>query len=231
MALKTASFALAFTAFWGVNFSRLQDNPVIIDVPDSMADNDTVQYVFDPQGDISLPPQSVRVYTHTSGDITNTVDATWSVNNGDTLIFSIDDAGLNTARTPSERKAGRLTVTHALASVTNGAATAAQVAASINADTNLRLYVYAVAGLTANRVTLFPRHPLVKFNVSGGTAQTVLLFPAGDADWSNRVFASQADTLSGGTGWSWTYNASTRTLTIQNETGGAVARTCILVYR
>jgi len=231
MAAKTAIFAAALTRFVGLANDELQNQPVLIEVPDSMANGDTVSFTYDANGDLALPPHEVKVLTHTGGDLTNGADGNWNVNNGDTIVFGVDEKGYNYTLTPSQMKAGRQALTHALAGVTNGAATPAQVAASINADKGINSYIYAVASLTANRVTLFPKKPYVVFNVTGGTAQTTIQFPGGDADWSKRIYSSTTGVVPGGTGWSWTYNASTRTLTVTNQTGSGSARNVVLVRR
>lgn len=230
MAAKATVIALALARFPGVNNSELQEQPVFVEVPDSIANADTFSYVYDAAGDLALPPHAVQVYTHTGGDITNTVDATWAVNSGDTIEFMVDERD-NYQLTSAQMKTGKQKITHTLAGGTNGAYTAAQLAASIIADTALRKYVYPVAGLTANRVSLFPAKPYVAFNVSGGTAQTVISFPGTEANWAKRTYAAGSMVIAGGTGWSWSYNATTRTVTITNGTGGAVSRVAAIIRR
>lgn len=222
MALIANFFSTVDPPHPGINESILQESPIVLEVPGAMADDDTTAFVFTGPGQSGLPPRTVTILRHTGGDITNTVNANWAVNNGDTILYQVDAGGT-----------GKFTqFTHALAGVTNGAATAVQVAASLNADTTFKKTAVAVAGLTANRVTIFPISPRSSIRVVGGTAQTVILFPGTVADYMARVYVSQtAPILLAGTGWSWSYNATTKTLTIQNETGGAVNRVVIFIER
>jgi len=206
----------------GINESILQESPILLEVPLAMPDDDTTAYVFTGAGQSGLPPRTVTVLRHTGGDITNTVNANWAVNNGDTILYQVDAGGTGKF----------VQFTHALAGVTNGAATAVQVAASLNADTTFKKTAVAVAGLTANRVSIFATLPRSAIRVVGGTAQTVILFPGTAADYQARTYVSQSvSVIAGGTGWSWSYAAATKTLTVQNETGGAVNRVLIVIER
>jgi len=217
MALKTAYIAGVDPQYGGNDYT--QKGPIIADVYDSMADNDTAQITLDAPGDTKLPPRSVTVYRHTGGDITSLASATFAVNNGNTIEFWVDDDAN-----------GKYTqIVHALAGVTNGAATAAQIAASINGDAVLSKYVVAVAGLTANAVTLFPRLARSKFYIG---AQPAVLGWAGVADYAARTYVSQNMGVLGiASGFSWSYNAATRVLTVQNELAAAADRVHIEVHR
>lgn len=219
MATATASISKADAQHPGVNQSVLQRAPIIIDVPDSMADNDDVLFTV-PTPVSEIGPRTVTAMRHTGGDITSAASATFVLSDGDTLILQIDPDGNGVF----------VEVTHVLAGVSAGAATAAEIAASINGDTALAASTHAVAGLTSNAVTLFPAAIRGALRVIGGTAQTLLLFPGTVADWRARVYVSQSGpVIAGGTGWSWSYSAATRVLTVVNETGAAANRTTIVV--
>jgi GEVED domain-containing protein/matrixin len=93
--------------------------------------------------------------------------STWNVNNGQTIILSVD-AGANQTIT--------------LAGVTNGAATPAQIAATINAQIvgGLAFPVGPIAG-PVDRVQIVSNlhDGTGTINVTGGTANGQLAFPAG----------------------------------------------------
>lgn len=226
MATAAVAFAGVYARFPGVNDSELQESPILIDCPTSLAASDNVQYTLPAAGDVGTPPFAMEVYTHSGGDLTSAAGATFNLQVTDTLTFSIDEKGYNSALTQAQMKQGRQSVTVALAGVTPGSATAAQIAAAINADAVASKYIFAVAGLTANAVSLFPKQPNIKFSVSGGTAQTLLQFPAGDADFNARTYTKEDPSL-----WTMTYAAGTRLLTITNGTGGAKNRVVALVRR
>lgn len=204
----------------GVNNQILQEAPIVAEVPESMADNDTTDIQMPLTGNSYEPPLVVNVYTHTGGDITSTAAATKAINTGDTLIIQVDTVGN-----------GKYTeYTHTLTNLTDGAATAAQLATSINADANLKNRILAVAGLTTNAVTLFPITPRGALRVVGGTAAAVAAFPGSVADAKARTYASQTLGVAGiASGWTWSFVASTGVLTVKNETGGAINRVRILV--
>lgn len=204
----------------GVNNSLLQESPIIAEVPEAMADNDTTDIQLPIKENGYNPPQSVNVYRHTGGDITSAAAATHVVSDGDTLKLQIDEDGNGTF----------VEFTHTFAGLTAGAATPTELAASINGDAQFKGKIRAVAGLTANAVSLFPITARGALRVIGGTAAAVLAFPGTTADVKARTYASQScPVIAGGTGWSWSFVASTGALTVKNETGGAVARVRILV--
>lgn len=220
MALQKVLFGAAIVAFPGVNNASLQQSPVVGDVYDSMAAADTAALpAFEAAGDSHMPPRSVQVFLQTGGDITSAAAATRAMSNGDTAEIYIDSDGNGVYEK----------YIHSFVGLTAANATPAQIAASINGDAQLANKVYAVAGLTANAVTLFPVQPGSKLYVG---AQPAPLGFAGVADYTKRTYTSQTMVITGGVGWSWSYNAGTRVLTVKNETGGAVAgRIFIMVIR
>ncbi len=222
MAAQTNYFSTVDPTHPGVNQSMLQEGPIVLEIPQSMADDDTTDFVFPAAGDTKRPPIVVQPYRHTGGDMTSAASATFALSNGDTLEFQVDPDGNGVYAT----------LIHTLAAVSPGAATAAEIAASFNADTKFNADFRAVAGLTANAVSIFPKSVRGACRVVGGTASALLAFPGTGADNKKRTYVSQsAPVLTAGTGWSWSYVVSTRTLTVKNETGGAVTRTAIFIQR
>lgn len=212
----------------------LQRGPTIADIYAAMADDDDTQITI-PEAAVGtrrLCPL-VQVLRHTGGDITSAAAATRAMTDGDTAEIKVDIFGTGQW----------VTFTHTFSGLTAANATPAQIAASINADTQeiapslgvvgsqgyaLNELVVAVASLTANAVTLFPVKPRSKVIV--GAQPSVLGF-AGTADYSKRIYVSQATpVLLTGTGWSFSYNADTRVLTVKNETGGAVNRVQVIAH-
>lgn len=221
MATQTNYISGADPRFPGVNQSELQEAPILLDVYDAMADDDDTKVTLPATGNPGLMPRLVQVARHTGGDITSAAAATRAMSNGDTAEFIIDPAGKGDSR-------ALLRFTHVFVGLTGGAATPTEIAASINGDANLTPYVRAVAGLTANAVTLFPK--TARGRVTVGAQPGVLGF-SGTADYAKRIYVSQTcPILTAGTGWSWSYDANTRILTIKNETGGAVNRVHCMVH-
>lgn len=223
MAHVTASISQVDAQFQGLSNESLQATPIVLDVYTAIPDDDDVQYTFAAAGDTYMPPRLVQVYRHTGGDITNTTPAgTYAVTTGETIIFQIDTDGSGTFTQ----------FTHTTTGLSAEAATAAQFATSINADTAINPYVFAVAGLTTNAVTLFPKKIRGAVRIVGGTAVGDFAWPGTTADYKARTYVSQSEPiLTAGTGWSYSYVASTRVLTVKNETGGTVNRVTILVWR
>jgi len=248
MTQQTIYYGLPRPPHPGVNNSMLQDGPIVCDIYDAMANADTAVLTLPVIGDLSMAPRDVQVYRHTGGDVTSAASATFALNNGATLQFQIDP---NSKADSTQR--GQVQLNHTLVGLTNGSATAAQIAASINGDVNLQPYIRAVAGLTANAVTLFPMlsapflfkstnipaaqqfaalegSQVPQFTITGGTAANLLAFPAGFVGYNTRSYVSQTIGLAGVTGFSYAYNATTRALTLTNTTGGAVNRVSMLVW-
>lgn len=220
MTAQTGYLKTVDPRFPGVNNSILQESPIISEVPEAMADDDTTTIQMPLTGNTYQPPQRVSVARHTGGDITSAAAATHVVSDGDTLKLQIDVDGNGTF----------VEYTHTFTGCDAGAATAAQMATSINADTAINDKVLAVAGLTSNAVTLFPITNRGALRVVGGTASSVLAFPGTLADTKARTYVSQTcPVIATGTGWSWSFVASTGVLTVKNETGGAVNRVTIFV--
>ncbi len=249
MAQQVVYYGQARAVHPGVNNGILQDAPIVADILESMANADTAVINLPATGDAGEAPRLVQFMRHTGGDSTSLASATFACNNGDQIAFTIDPNGKGDVRAYQ-------TVTHSLVGVTNGAATAVQIAASINSDKNLIPFLHAVAGLTANAVTLFP----ILSNPTAGVAITVqaqtqptgptsnpppvqscrfmitqqpavIGFPAGFTDYKARTYVSQTPVIAGGVGFSWAYSATARALTITNTTGGAVNRVCVLVQQ
>jgi hypothetical protein len=220
MTAQTNYFAAIDAQHPGVNNSVLQASPYVYEIPEAMADDDTTTITL-PVGGTGRAPR-IQVARHTGGDITNaTPAATYVVSNGDTYDFMIDPEGDGVYRK----------VTHTLVGIASGgSATAIELAASINGDANLSPYILGVAGLTSNALTLFPITPRGKFYIAGGT-QTGCLFAGTVVSQLNRTYVSQTIHIAAGTtGFSWSYVASTRVLTVKNETSGAVNRVQISVW-
>jgi hypothetical protein len=217
MALKN-SVARIDVRHPGVNNSELQEGPMVLDIYESMADDDTAQVVVQAAaGNPGLPPRSVVVLRHTGGDITSAAAATRAMSSGNTADIFIDH----------DNNGKYEQVTHIFTGLTAAAATPAEIAASLNADARLTPYLRAVAGLTANAVTLFPILPRSKIYVG---AQPATLGFAGTADYSARTYVVQTQhILTGTTGFSWDYVAATRLFTLKNETGGAVNRVTAII--
>lgn len=204
----------------GVNQSILQESPIVAEVPEAMADNDTTEISLPLVGTSFQPPRQVSVFLHTGGDITSAAAATHVVSDGDTLKLQVDVKGNGVFEE----------FTHTFSGCDAGAATPTQLAASINGDSALSSLLLAVEDLTSNAVTLFPITARGALRVVGGTASSVLAFPGTTADTKARTYVSQSvPVIAGGTGWSWSFVASTGVLTVKNETGGAVNRTTIFV--
>ena len=221
----------------GVNNSLLQEAPVVADVLEAMANNDTAQVVLNTPGDSGMPPRVIEIYRHTGGDTTSAASATFAINNGEQITFLVDPNNKNDTRAYK-------TITTTLSGLTNGAATAAQIAASINADPKINGYMHAVAGLTANAFTLFPilSNPVLTASQSypEGSwaprfqviqANALFAFAAGWTSYLSRTYVSQTKGLAGVTGFSYSYVPATRTLTVVNTTGGAINRVCIFVQQ
>ena len=102
-------------------------------------------------------PARVQVYTH-NGGVDNTVDGTWNVSDGDTFIFEVWDPDIvGGGETDADGNPVFTKITHSLAGVTGGAATPGEVSDSLQQDTELNKWLVAANGLTANRVTIFPK--------------------------------------------------------------------------
>lgn len=168
-------------------------------------------------------PARVVVYTHDGGMTNGTVAATYVLSDGDTLDFQALDPASPLNKVGSAADINNpanlfLSFTHTLSGVTAGAATAAEIAASLNGDATFAAFAYADGGnVTTNAVTIFPKGISGEIKVTGGTVQTAMVFPAGGADNKDRTLSSQpaAD-------WSWTYATATGLVTVTNGSGAAV---------
>lgn len=218
-----------------VNDSYFQRNVYVLDAP-LVAQNDTIEFTFG--DDTSLDASNsndihrmllsgVFIWTH-DGGLTNTVNANWAVNNGDTIIFEVNDPDgdpVTDIDYTKQKNTWLKRITHTLSGVTNGAATAAQVKASLASDTELSKWVYVESGVTANRVSIFPKGMEGKVQVVGGTAQAVILFPQGTlADNRLRTYTYAPIVAAD---WTMTFNGSTKKLIITRA--NAVSATKVLV--
>jgi len=218
--------------FVGLSEERLSKSPGFLDILDSMNNADTTTFIYTETAgtDRRVPPSRIQVYRHTGGDITNSSPAaTYTNSTGDTLTFAIDD-GAGNNRPDGVPFSGAVIpqYTHSLVGLTAANATAVQIAASINGDKNINTKIRAAAGLTSNAVTIAPIGPLGSVQVVGASASAGIAFAATVADAKKRTYVSQSLVIAGGTGFSWSYNAGTRTLIVTNSTGGAVNRVVIL---
>lgn len=168
-------------------------------------------------------PARVVVYTHDGGMTNGTVAATYVLSDGDTLEFRAKDPAspLNKVGSAADiNNPGNLylSFTHTLSGVTAGAATAAEIADSLNGDATFASFAYADGGnVTTNAVTIFPKGITGFIDVTGGSAQAVMVFPAAGASNSARTFSSEPDAS-----WTWTHAASTGLVTVTNASGAAV---------
>jgi hypothetical protein len=210
---------------------RQQRSRILVEAP-SVANADSLVLVRDASlFEAAMPPMGIEVFTH-NGGLLNGVNANWAVNNGDEIHIAVYDpeaadddrivgSGADINHVPERFF---VPIVHVLAGVTNGAATAAEVAASLNADATYTKYAYAGAGITANRVTLFPRGIRGRLKVTGGNAQTVIQWPSGEASNLERTFTRVTTSE-----WAVTYVVSTKTLTVTNGTGATVNRVAVVV--
>lgn len=203
-------------------YGREQKRKVILE-SGNIVQNDWMEYVLDEADDAqgALPAISVAIYTH-DGGITNTVNDNWNVSAGDTLIMEFWDPDNQYNDTYRERADGGYTeVTHELSGGTDTAYTNAQVAASLNADTEFSKWAYATIGVTADRVTIVPKGRRGRCRVTGGTANSVLVFAGTEVDNSTRIFTLEHIVAAD---WTITYNASTKALRILNANATAFTR-------
>lgn len=192
------------------NGGDMQDRPIRIEVAAEIADNSDVQYTM-PVG-CDLPPSLVSVY-QAAGAIITAGGGTYTLSDGDTIEFEVDGE----------------TITHVLDGLTAAAATDTQIRDSVDADEALAGLVTAV--LVGGAVCFLPIGVRSVLRLTGGTALIELDVDTLTADNGTRTFANQALVPAGGTGWSWSYDAATRVLTVKNETGGTVSQTLILVQQ
>ena len=179
-----------------------------------VAQNDTIEYTMDrldAEENAQVPIQ-VSIFTH-NGGLTNTVNDAWAVSDGDTIIYEVNIPESDEREIKKESKGTTFRkFTHTLDGVTGGAATKNEVVASLMADTTFIKYAYAAFdSVTAERVTLYPKTPLGKIRVVGGTAQDVLIFPATTVENNNRTYTHAPIVAAD---WSWTFVRSTKKLTI-----------------
>lgn len=197
-----------------------------------MLDTATTTYDFSShfrEGEQQLPP-AVEIFTH-DGGMENTVDATWTLSDGDTIQFRFWDPDNDAQRVGSAADMpsdGSSTppvlytdLTHVLAGVTATAATAQQVVDSLNADVEFAKWAYAALGPTANRVAIYLKGPRARMSITGGTAQAVILFPATEIDNAERTFTHVGPGQQGAAlvdRWDVAYDNGTGILTVTNNT-------------
>lgn len=208
----------------GTNHEELQGQlgqPLQLDALGPLADNDDITFLVPAAELRSRAPKSVAVYVHDT-QLESSAGVTRDVTDGETLDIVITDKdGVETA------------ITHVFDSVTAGNATPAELAASFNAD--LAFTAFAQAGVapdgTANTVGLMASDPDSSLKVTGGDAGAVAAmgFPTSAADNAARTLSSQAVTLAGGTGWTYTYAKATGLFTLTNETGATEGLVTALV--
>src|SRR5690606_29025668 len=137
---------------YGINNDRLKKRTYYVE-SGIVPDDDTIEFAhpdFATEG--GFPVLGASVYTHNGGMATGAV-ATHVTSNGDTLVLEIKNPHVQEWLYQGQPE--YVEVLHVLAGVTGGAATPAQIAASLNADTNFTSWAYAAVTAT-NVLTLFP---------------------------------------------------------------------------
>lgn len=210
-----------------VSFGREQKRKIIVE-GGRIVQNDWLEVIITDldDGQAALPPANIEMWSH-NGGLTNTVDDNWNVSEGDTLEMEFWDPDNEANDSYRERTDGGYTeVEHTLAGGTDTAYTNAQLAASLNADENFTVFAYAVADITANRVTIIPKGRRGRVRVTGGTANSVLVFPGTEADNSTRTF-TRISMIVGN--WTATYNADTQALRLVQANATPATRVMAVV--
>lgn len=191
--------------------------------------NDWVAYtrIEEDAAQAALPVFSVEVWTH-DGGLENGVDDNWVLSDGATLEIEFWDPDNTEQDTHRERTdGGYTTVIHTFAGLSAGAATNAEAAASLNADTNFTQWAYAlIDGATANRVTLVPKGRQGRLRVVGGTAASVLAFPGTEVDNNQRTFTRQPLIAAD---WTVTYDAGEKEIRVLRANATAAERVMVVV--
>lgn len=193
----------------GVNEVRHQNVRYHVEAGD-MGAGDTLEVVWqDSEQEGGLPPSGLEIYLHDGGFTAG--GGTYADADGDTLVLSFHDPDLDDRCNQCDPVPLFLDVTHTLDGVTGGAATDAQVVASLNADLEFRKYGHA--GLVSGAVTIFPIGANAVVKVGEGSTANALAaaFPTTASDNGTRTFARQ-DIVAAA--WTASYAAATKTYTI-----------------
>lgn len=162
----------------------------------------------------AMPSIQASAWTH-DGGLSTGATATHVTSDGDTIVFDFKDPDNALNDSFSD---GFTSVTHTLDGVTGGAATAAEIVASLNADTAFTAWAYAAVTAT-NVVTVFPKGPLGQVKIgTGSTSAAASDFAATTADNAARTF-TKVDMVDAA--YTMTYAAATKTLTITDVAGTA----------
>lgn len=201
---------------------RLQKRHFLIEAG-AIPNGDTIQVTHPDFADEGgFPMVSCNVFTH-DGGMSTPATATHVTSNGDTIVFEFrypekDNVLLNSESTTSYK-----TLTHVLAGVTGGAATPAQITASLNADTAFRAYGYA-AVTASNVVTVFPVGPNSHVKIGVGST-SVVAGTFGLAITNDVRTYTQKDPSS----WLATHNTSTGVVTLTNGSGSTAYKVVAVV--
>lgn len=179
------------------NAEREQRSRIFLEAA-SIAQNDTLEYVRedDDAASAAMPPMNIELWTH-DGGMENAVDGPLDLADGDDLIIEAIDPdhyefNKAIAATPD---LGWTRIYHTLSGVTEGAATAQEIADSLNSDREFTRFGFAAASIaTADRVSIFPKGVRGKIRIAGGAVQTAAQFPGGVADNATRTFTRVAPT-------------------------------------
>jgi len=203
-----------------------------------MADADTLEWVRDALvSEAAYPHMGLDVYTHDGGLENTTPAATYANTDGDTITFQFfdpdaadDDRVIGSAADLGQPDRLFTEVVHTLAGVTAGAATPAQIAASLNGDAEFSKWAYAAAGaISANGVAVFPRGLRGQARVTGVSAAAGIVYPGTTVKNAERTF-TRVGPLMGGSGWDVSYAAATKTVVVTNNTGGPVSRVAAVIH-
>lgn len=157
----------------GVNEVRLQYRHYVMQAG-NWTSSDTVEVELEnDENEGGVPMVGITVWSH-DGGMDTTATATHVSSDDDTIVFEFHypqnqpittDMLRDTQPTYTE-------VVHILAGVTGGAATAAEIVLSLNADTNFRLWGFAAVTAT-NVVTVFPKGPESHVRIGTGSTSVV----------------------------------------------------------
>lgn len=119
---------------------------------------DTVEFELELAEDEGGVPMVSLTAWSVDGGMSTPAVATHVTSNGDTVVFEFHYPQNQKSTAQFDETTTYTEVVHALAGVTGGAATPAQIVVSLNADVNFRLWGFAAVTAT-NVVTVFPKGP------------------------------------------------------------------------
>lgn len=204
----------------------------------SVADTNTLEYVrpaeYGDGGEAAVPHMGVEIYTHDGGFENGSAAATYATSDGETIVFEFWDPDNAANEAPNAHDGAQVMkwteVVHVLSGVTGGAATPAQIVASLNADPYFSAWAYAAASIaTANAVTVFPRGPRGRVRIgTGSTSAFASLFSGTGADNAQRIFTRVGPNIAADP-WDVSYDAGDRKVIITNNTAATVERVCAVI--